>query len=156
MINLHRGLRVREVSSLLVCSRGGELAARASAEGLPTKPLPLRGEWDLPSALAVARQARQAEARVVHAHSSHAVTLGAVACCLVPPLQLVATRRVDFIPGLGPFHHWKYARPLRWIAISTAIRDILTRFGVPAERLRVVPSGVDPHRPRPGTGLARQ
>ncbi|MDF1553202.1 MAG: glycosyltransferase family 4 protein [Deferrisomatales bacterium] len=152
VLNLHRGLRGRGVASFLLCRRGGELAARAAAAGLPTETLPLRGEWDLPSALAVARRARRAGARVVHAHCSHSVTLGAVVCRLVPSLQLVATRRVDFVPGTGPFHHWKYSRPARWIAISTAIRDILIRTGVAAGRVRVVPSGVDPDRPRPGTG----
>ncbi len=152
VLNLHRGLQARGVSSLLLCSRGGELAMRASSVGLPTETLALRGEWDLSSALAVARWARRVGARVVHAHSSHAVTLGALACSLAPAAQLVATRRVDFLPGPGPFHRWKYRRPARWVAISTAIRDILIRYGVPAGRVRVVPSGVDPDRPQPGTG----
>jgi len=152
VLNLHRGLQGRGVATLLLCRRGGELAARAAAAGLPAETLPLRGEWDLPSALAVAREARRVGARVVHAHCSHAVTLGAVACRLVPSLQLVATRRVDFVPKTGPFQRWKYSRPARWIAISTAIRDILLRTGVAAERVRVVPSGVDPERPQPGTG----
>lgn len=152
MLNLHRGLQGRGVESLLLCRRGGELAARADAAGLPTQTLPLRGEWDLPSAWAVARQARRVGARVLHAHCSHSVTLGAVACRRVPSLLLVATRRVDFVPKTGPFQRWKYSRPDRWIAISRAIRDILTRTGVAAERVRVVPSGVDPNRPQPGTG----
>ncbi|HSH69614.1 MAG TPA: glycosyltransferase family 4 protein, partial [Deferrisomatales bacterium] len=140
------------VASLLLCSQGGELAARASAAGLLTETLPLRGEWDVLSALAVARWARRVGARVVHAHSSHAVTLGALACGLVPSARLVATRRVDFVPGRGPLHRWKYGRPARWVAISTAIRDILIHSGIPAGRVRVVASGVDPDRPRPGAG----
>ncbi len=155
VLYLHRGLLARGVDSVLACTRGGELHRRAAGEGLPVEGLPLRGEWDLASAWAVGRLARRVGARVLHAHSSHAVTLAALARALLTPgAAVVATRRVDFVPGGGPFHRWKYRRPDRWVAISRAIQDILARFGVPADRLRVVPSGVDPSRARPGTGAA--
>ncbi len=154
VLYLHQGLLDRGVDSVLACTRGGQLLRRARARGLPVAGLPLRGEWDLASAWAVGRLARRAGARVIHAHSSHAVTLAALARLFAPGAAVVATRRVDFLPGAGPFHRWKYGRPDRWIAISRAIREILARYGVSGARLRVVASGVDPARARPGAGAA--
>jgi glycosyltransferase involved in cell wall biosynthesis len=65
------------------------------------------------------------------------------------------TRRVDFVPRRHVFNQWKYGRSVSlFVAISTAIRDILLAFGVPLERLRLVPSGVDFARAPEGAGAA--
>ncbi|MHB8764275.1 MAG: glycosyltransferase family 4 protein [Deferrisomatales bacterium] len=149
---LHRGLLGRGVESHLICSAGGELLARAQAAGLPAAGLPLRGEWDLASVLRVAVAARRLGATVVHAHSAHALTIALLAARLGRGCRVVATRRVDFVPSRHPLNRWKYGGPHRLVAISRAIRQILEEFGVPPERLRLVPSGVDFSRVAPGSG----
>jgi len=152
VLYLHRGLSGLGVESHLVCSSRGELLERARHEGLPARGLPLRGEWDLASAWRLGREARRLGATVLHAHSSHALTL----CLLAQPwagkVSLVATRRVDFPPARQPLNRWKYRSPKRLVAISRAIWEIMEGFGVPTERLRLVHSGVDMGRVLPGSG----
>ncbi len=147
---LHRGLLERGVRSRLVCSRGGELLRRARREGLPAEGLPLRGEWDLWSALRIARIARREGASVLHAHSSHAQALALLARAFGWRGPVVATRRVDFVPRAHPLNRWKYHGVSRLVVISRAIRDIMLGFGLPPEKLRIVPSGVEPVPAPPG------
>ncbi|MEW6486597.1 MAG: glycosyltransferase family 4 protein [Thermodesulfobacteriota bacterium] len=151
---LHRGLLERGVDSRLVCSAGGELLRRCAAQGLPAAGAPLRGEWDVLSAWALARRIRRLRPSLVHAHSSHAQMLALLACRLAGARNLVATRRVDFVPPRHPVNRWKYGGVARWIAISQAIADILRDFGIPEERLRVVPSGVLPRPADAGAAAA--
>lgn len=152
---LHQGLSRRGIETRLACSRGGELERRAAAAGLPVMGLPVRGEWDLLSALRLAREIRRRGVTHLHLHSSHAQTLGIVAARVAGRRNVIVTRRVDFVPRAHVFNHWKYGnRILRFIAISRAIREILERFGVPPERIRLVSSGVDLDRARPGSGEA--
>ncbi len=151
---LHRGLSRRGGGSWLVCSRGGELERRARAAGLDAVGLALRGEWDLLSAWRIARLAGRRGARVLHAHSSHAHTLCLFARALGAPCRVVVTRRVDFVPRAHPVNRWKYRRADRVVAISRAVEEILRSVGVPPERLRRIPSGVEPHPVSPGAGAA--
>jgi glycosyltransferase involved in cell wall biosynthesis len=53
--------------------------------------------------------------------------------------RLVGTRRVDF--HVGRFSSWR--RTDRIIAISGAVKEILTADGVPATEITVVPDGID-------------
>jgi len=149
---LHRGLRERGVDSLLVCSAGGVLHDRARAAGLPTRGMGLRGEWDLVSAWRISRLARRWGAGVLHAHSSHAHTLALLARVLGASAPVVVTRRVDFVPRPHPFNRWKYGRADRIVAISRAVEGILRELGVAPDRIRRIPSGVEPHPVAPGDG----
>jgi len=149
---LHRGLLGLGVRSRLVCSRGGELLRRAHREGLPAEGLPLRGEWDLWSALRLARIARREGVSVLHAHSSHAQALALLARALGWRGPVVATRRVDFVPRPHPLNRWKYHGVSRLVVISRAVRDIMLGFGLPPDKIRVVPSGVEPAPAPPGAG----
>ncbi|MCZ7585288.1 MAG: glycosyltransferase family 4 protein [Deltaproteobacteria bacterium] len=68
---------------------------------------------------------------LVNAQASHDHLLAAMAVRLGPRRPpVVVTRRVDFVPGRGPFNRWKYRRGAdRYIAISRAILDVLTGWG---------------------------
>src|SRR5439155_17349536 len=51
---------------------------------------------------------------------------------------------MDYVPAGGPYVRFLYNRAVdRIIAISEGVREALLRVGVRAERMRVVPSGVD-------------
>src|SRR5205823_14687631 len=74
-----------------------------------------------------------------------AVTLGAVASWRTD-VPLVVARRVDF-----PLHHnlltrWKYDRAAAVIAVSQAVADVVTKSGIDASRVVVVPDGTDLRR----------
>jgi len=74
---------------------------------------------------------------VIHVHDSHALTLAATVAL---GRTLVATRRVDF--HVGRFGAWH--RPDRIIAVSEAVKQILTRDGIAADAITVVRDGIDP------------
>jgi len=61
--------------------------------------------------------------------------------------KCIVSRRVDFPIGKGLFSGLKYRYGVdRYIAISRAVKDVMTRGGVAAERIAVVHSGIDPAR----------
>jgi glycosyltransferase involved in cell wall biosynthesis len=136
----------REMASLghrpLIAARPGEpLAARASTAGIevvassPTSELDLRAAWKLRGTL------KRASVDVVHAHTAHAVTVGAFAV-LGTRIPLVAARRVDF-----PIRsRRKYQRAARIIAVSEAVGRVLEAGGIDRRLISVVPDGTDIHR----------
>ncbi len=121
---------------LLIRGRPGDLWA-----GVPKSPLAERlgppylalrpGQHPL-NILALHRL--KAHFPLIAAHTSHA---GAIA--LLAGLPTVMHRRVDFVPTA-----WKYLRARHVIAVSAAVKDVLVRVGVPAERISVVYDGVVP------------
>jgi glycosyltransferase involved in cell wall biosynthesis len=141
---LATALAARGHRSLVAARTGEALAERAVAERLPVIPCDPWGSGELD--LATAARLRSAIVRhgvdVVHAHSGHAVTIGALAT-MATPARLVVTRRVDFRIRT----RWKYARAAAIIAISEAVARVLVDCGIPRDRITVVPSGVDLARP---------
>lgn len=132
------------VSPLLACAPGEPLERRAAEEGW--RALPVRGL--LSGSLSLARLVRAEGIAIVHAHASRAQNVALLVRALSPRVRVVVTRRVDFHRGAGPLHAWKYrtARVDRWIAISARVREVLIEDGVPAGRIELIHSGVDPQR----------
>lgn len=118
------------------------LYAAAAAEGLETWAVAPRFEVDPLAAWQLGSRLRTAGADVLHAHTAHAVGLGALAT-LRGRTALVATRRVDVALGRGAGTRWKYGRVAGLIAISSAVRDVLVASGIAPDRITVVRSGVD-------------
>jgi glycosyltransferase involved in cell wall biosynthesis len=92
---------------------------------------------DLRVVPAILRQLR--DPVLLHAHDSHALTLAGLSA-LIRRTPVVVTRRVTF-PLQRKFF---YQRACRIIAISRAVREALLSDGIPAQRLVVIPSAVDP------------
>lgn len=153
---LARELRARGHRSIVAARPEGELFAAAHAEGIETWPTSPRFEVDPLAAWRLAGRIIDADADIVHAHTAHAVGLGALAT-LRTQAALVATRRVVFPLRRNAGTRWKYDRVAGLIAISTAVRDTLVKSGIAAERITIVPSGVDLTRtidPAPASTLA--
>lgn len=85
---------------------------------------------------------------LIAAHTPQAHALAVRAGAAVPVL---VHRRVDFAPRRDPFTRARYAAAHGYIAVSHAVAEVLTTFGVPSERIVVVHDGVevDAHRPDP-------
>jgi glycosyltransferase involved in cell wall biosynthesis len=115
-------------------------------EGIEVEELPLRGEVAPRALLPLARRLRYGSWDLIHAHTPHAVTLGALARTLGARLPLVAHRRVDFPFRRNPCSLLKRHWPQLWIAVSEAVRGQLLRDGVDPSRITVVPSALDPER----------
>ncbi len=82
---------------------------------------------------------------VVHSHAAraHGVVAAARIGLRERPVHVVS-RRVDFDVARSPASRWKYARGAdAYIAISEGVRRVLLAGGIPAQRVRVVMSGID-------------
>jgi glycosyltransferase involved in cell wall biosynthesis len=137
---LCRALAARGVEQALAAHPGGPLARAAAAAGVPVLPLRIRNAVDVVAGLRLRRLAAGFD--VVHFHTARAHALAP----LVPRRgrRLVVTRRMDYVPRGGAWARWLYTGAVdAVIAISAGVRDALVRGGVPAERIRIVPSGVD-------------
>jgi glycosyltransferase involved in cell wall biosynthesis len=128
--------RAGEVEQLVVTARGGELAGRLRAEGIPVREPAWTAGLDPRALFALTAEARR-PGTLLHAHDAHAVTLaGVAAVCTRRPY--VVTRRVDF-----PLHRPGFwARADRVIAISSAVADVLRADGVAPGRMVVIHSGI--------------
>src|SRR5207245_5963914 len=119
----------------------GPLARAATAAGVPVIPLAVANHVDIGAALRLRRALGDAE--VVHFHTARAHALAPL--CRRAGVRLVVTRRMDYVPAGGPYVRFLYNRAVdAVIAISDGVRAALVRAGVRAERIRVVPSGIDP------------
>ena len=130
----------------IVAARPGEpLAQRAIEAALEVVACTPRFEADPRVALRLRRFIRNRRVDLVHAHTAHAVGLGALAT-IVSGHPLVASRRVDFHlrPNVGT--RWKYGRAAAVIAISHAVADVLASDGIDRAKIAIVPDGTDVHR----------
>jgi glycosyltransferase involved in cell wall biosynthesis len=124
------------VEQLCLCPLASPLADRLRAEALPVEPIVWRRGTDVRAFGAIARRVRDFD--VIHCHDAHAFQLALVPARL-RRRPILAARRVCFD-----------TRPLKWnqatrvIAISDAVRTVLLDSGVRAEKIRTIPSGIDP------------
>ena len=142
---LAEGLTRAGHRSVIAARPGAPLARRAADAGLAVVPITPLFEMDPLAVLVLRRAMRTAGAHLLHAHTSHAVALGALAT-LASPRPLVLTRRVDFRLSSNPITRWKYGRADGVIAISEAVKRALVASGVAGERIEIVPDGVDLER----------
>ena len=144
-----QGLRARGVPQAIVCPRGSAMHARAGAEGLAVLPMRIRNEVDTGALGRIVAALRRAPADVLHAHTSQAHGLAAMAARLRGRRRprVVVTRRVDYSIFRHAFlrlDRVKYDPGADLVlCVSAKIRDVLRADGLPDDRLRVVHSGID-------------
>lgn len=150
LLYLLDGLRARGVPSELVAQPGQPMAERARASGHVVHELRMRGEVDPWAVLALRRLIVAGGFELVHAHTSHAHTLGALAIASLGKArrpQLIVARRVDFSIYRRSFfglNGLKYRHGVdRFVTVSEAIKRVLIADGIPAERIDCVHSGID-------------
>ena len=142
VLYLAQGLEERGVKSVLMVPRGSEIAAAARQRWLRVEEFHYRGEGDVLALGKMAWRFSRPDVEVVHLHSRRgADTLGGVAAAAIRA-PVVLTRRVDnreveWLVGA------KYRLYRRIVAISGAVRDVLTDQGVPRDKISLVHSAVD-------------
>ena len=141
VLTLLRELGRRGYRSRLAADPRGRLAREAAAAGVPVEALTVANALDLRAGVRL--RALVAGHAVVHFHTARAHALAPF--CRGGDARLVVTRRMDYVPRGGPYARWLYNRAVDVvIAISEGVREALVRGGVRPERIRVVPSGIDP------------
>ena len=141
VLYLLQGLRERGAESLLVC-RPDSAIGRAAEPFATVHTLPM-GDLDLLLLFRLYRLIRAWKPDLVHLHSRiGADVIGGIAARLAR-VAVVHSRRQD-----NPERRWavalKYRLHDRVIAISEGIGAVLLAEGLPARKLRVVRSAVDP------------
>jgi glycosyltransferase involved in cell wall biosynthesis len=139
---LAREMDRRGYGSILAARRGEPLSARAAEAGLTVVDCSPFGEIDPRAAWRLRGVIRDHRIDIVHAHTAHAVAVAALAM-LGTSVPLVISRRVDFPLRTNAGTRWKYGRASVVIAISQAVARVLATSGVAADRIVVVPDGVD-------------
>jgi glycosyltransferase involved in cell wall biosynthesis len=140
--------REREIEQRLVTNRDGELARRATAEGVTVHGVRWAISLDPRAAFDLFVLMNAFRPDVVHAHDSHALALARWTRRWVDwkadPPPLVATRRVDFHVRRGS--GWFHVEAV--IAVSDAVRRVLVSDGMPETGITVIPDGIDPDEVR--------
>ncbi|MBI1292564.1 glycosyltransferase [bacterium] len=150
---LIEGLLARGHDCALVCPEGSALHKLAGERGWTVYPYrrPILGVRNPLLHAAVRGFARTWRPDLVHAHSGNGHSLAVSA--FIGKLPVISTRRVDFAVGGNWFSRRKYTRPgQRFIAISSAVRDILIAGGVAPANIDLVYSGIDTTRVAGGDG----
>ncbi|OHB76794.1 MAG: hypothetical protein A2W31_12690 [Planctomycetes bacterium RBG_16_64_10] len=142
------------VSSLQPCPRGPAraLVQELHAAGIPVEFLNARVAMQAPAVIwSLVRWLRRHQPTILQTFLFHANAVGAVAGRLAGVPNVVTGIRVaERRPNL---HHWVTRRTARWVryhvCASQAVADFARQTGgLPADRLVVIPSGIDPARYR--------
>jgi glycosyltransferase involved in cell wall biosynthesis len=153
VLGLIRELGRRGHTATLAADPAGRIGRAAADAGVAVVPLPIANHADLRAALALRRLVAGHD--LVHFHTARA---HALAPWCPRRVRRIVTRRMDYVPRGGPYARLLYNRAVdRVIAISEGVRAALLQAGVRADRIRVVPSGVDVATfadVRPGTRTA--
>jgi L-malate glycosyltransferase len=112
--------------------------------------LPLRNAFDVGSARRLSRLVREHKIEIVHAHMARDYPLALYAARQNPAAKLIITRHVLF--PLNRLHSITLSQVARVIAVSEAVgRQLRAHSRVAAERIVVVPNGIDFQRFAQGT-----
>lgn len=142
-LGLMRELEAQGCRSALVARDRSPLLRRAQADGYQVIALKARGDLDLLAALRLRRWIKAAGAKIVHAHTAHALPLALMALKgLSPRPCLVASRRVSF-PLRSPVSRWKYRSADAVVAVSEEVRRGLMAQGIDGSTIQTIHSGVD-------------
>lgn len=133
LLGLARALRARGLTQHIVCPADSPLAERAQREKFTISP---------PGSVSKLRGLLR-DFDIVHAHSGRAQTLAFFATAGLT-IRRVATRHVAFEPRHPGIHRLKYTLTCHGIiAVSKAARQTLLDAGVPADKIEIIPTGVE-------------
>lgn len=146
---LAAGLARRGHIAHLAAQPGSLMALRGRAAGIETFEIKMRSEGDIIAMCKIARLMRKNSYDIVHSHTSHAHFLAWFAAKFGGKPARIVSRRVDFsiYKHALSFSRIKYMRGAdHYITVSEAVRGVLVRDGVPADRISVAYSGIDAAR----------
>jgi len=141
-LGLLRSLMRRGERAVLLARGEGPLLERARAAGIEVEAWNPWAELDPLAALAVRRAVRRYGAALVHAHTAHALTHAALAVVGHPETKVVASRRVS-VPLRSRLSILKYRAADAVVAVCGATRNDLVAWGLDADKVHAIHSGVD-------------
>lgn len=133
---LHNGLKAHGHDSKLICNPDGELIKKAEN----TFPLKFKSEIDPFYIYKLNKIIKDFKPDVVHSHDSHSLTPCIAVAKLNKSFKLVHTRRVDFPLKKKLFNKYR-SKSVTLVAISKAIKDIISESGIDPNRIEIIYSG---------------
>jgi len=148
VLYLMQGLKSAGHRTTVAAAPGSALAQRSAEAGIELFQVKMAGDLDVGAASRIARFARDGRFDILHAHTARAHAIGILARILGAPCKLVVARRLDFPVSKHFISRLKYRTRLvdQYLAIGEAVRSVLLQAGVPARRIRVIHSAIDPDR----------
>ncbi|HBF35365.1 TPA: hypothetical protein DDW35_12460 [Candidatus Sumerlaeota bacterium] len=145
VFNLCKGLQAAGVRQVLASPPASPLLLRAMETGIPVAGVNMHGEFDIFSAWKLKKLIQSQNVTLIHTHDAHA---HALACWAAPRnMPIAVSRRVDFAISKNWLSRRKYFDPrVSYLSISNGVADVLKQGGIPAEKIYLVPSGVDATR----------
>jgi len=145
------GLMARGHELWLACPPQAPIADAAAARGLTVRRLPI-GRKRPAGLLALRALLREQRFDIINSHSSTDTWLAALACAsLADAPPLVRTRHISAPVAASAANRWLYARASRRVVTTgEQLRsDLVERLGCEPDRVRSIPTGIDPERFRP-------
>ena len=138
------GLRERGHDVTIVSRHDALLKEKSEAHGVAFAGLPMRSEFDFPSARKLRSLVRQAGPDVIHVHKGVAHALALAATYTRPVRAFVVNRGVSFPLDLWNRAKFRTDRVDRIVAVCEQIRHVVIESGkLPPEKVVVVYAGTD-------------
>jgi L-malate glycosyltransferase len=155
------GLPSDSFRSIVICQPESPLENYCRRTGIRHHGVAMRHELDLWAAYTIAKRIRPYRSLLIHAHTSHALSIALCLSLFRPGVPIVATRRVGFPRKKNRLSRWKYtnARVSSVVTISDFVRRNLIASGVPDRKMRTIHSGIDlarKRKPIDRTGMKRE
>jgi glycosyltransferase involved in cell wall biosynthesis len=131
----------------LLAHPGGVLFGRCQNLDVRTRPLVMRNDIDLRCVPALRRLIDKMAYDIVHFHTKRAHTLALWLPSGRGRPKYLVTRRMDYPESGGWYTERLYNRRVDGVvAISRTIAELLARAGVEEQKIRYIPSGIEPRR----------
>ncbi|MFI1762299.1 glycosyltransferase [Streptomyces sp. NPDC020800] len=140
---------------VITLTNAGPVADGLAADGVRVTDLGMGGNRDLGALFRLARHIRAGRYDVVHTHLYRACVYGRIAARLAGVRTVVATEhslcetRLEgraLNAGIRALYLATERLGRATVAVSPTVAALLGRWGVPDERIHIVPNGIDAHR----------
>lgn len=140
LLYLVKGLKERGHTSSVICQPGSPLEDAVKKAEIDAITVKMRSEIDILAAWKIGRFLRRGKYDILHAHTSHAHSIGLLALLFGNVKAMAVSRRVDF-PIRSRLKYNSFA--VHYIAVSEAIKRVMIGGGVAAQKIDVVRSCID-------------
>jgi glycosyltransferase involved in cell wall biosynthesis len=135
------------IQNTIACRRGAPLETQAAKQSVPVVAVGASNPMLLLDLLSLA-----GNHDLLHCHTGRGHSVAAV-MSLFNRTPIIVTRRVDFLPSQSLFNRFKFRRARKVVCISRFIANQLRDWGVPDQKIAVIPSAVPPPQPLAGRDL---